>query len=114
MKHEHKALLLETLRRMDALAAFDPPTYWLPWDRERHEEQVAIGPRYGFSDWFGDQPNHVRQRFLRAIYDLQAAGLLVASCRYDGGKMSNVLLTAAGVALARSWATETAPAKESL
>lgn len=85
---EHAAVLLECRRRMRDLETADPP--W--WGRAEWLEQAEHGPFFSVPDWFDTNADHMRMRYLRAIADLDAAGLLVRYCRW-GRKLTSIRLT---------------------
>lgn len=95
MKNEHRQILMECHRRMQALAAGPRPPAWQRWDCERHDEQLENGPHYGCGQWFGDVPEHERQRLRRAIDDLERGGLLTTWSAY-GRRLTSIKLTAEG------------------
>jgi hypothetical protein len=92
---EYNAVLLECLRREEALASAEAPPEWRWWDYEPYLEELEHGPNYSPTSWFGRLPDHERQRYLRAIERLERAGLLT-TWRRRGRKLSNIKLTAVG------------------
>ena len=100
MKPEHEAILAKCLQRQQDIAERDIPAWRLRYDRQLQDEQ-QYGPRYAAGEWFGDIPNYQRQRYLRAIADLEA-GRLIDVYRYGGRRLSNISLTPEGEQLAKS------------
>jgi hypothetical protein len=94
-KPELLALLRECHRRAEELRRADPPPAWRTLEAEEHRLQLEHGPRYSGPAWFGDVPEHERQRYLRAIAELERGGLLEVY-RQWGRRVSHVRLTAEG------------------
>lgn len=99
MKPEHVAILTECLRRMREHAATPRPPAWQKWNTGPFDEQTEHGPEYAAGDWFGEVAEHERQRYRRALADLERGGLLVMHARW-GRRLSHVRLTAEGIAVA--------------
>src|SRR5262249_25878155 len=79
-------------RRMLALETAEPE--W--WERGAWLEQVEHGRALSIPDWFDTDADFMRMRYLRAVADLEAAGLLVRFCRW-GRKLSHIELMAEGM-----------------
>lgn len=97
---EEKEILLATaVRQLDFLTQ---PKRWRPrWEQARHELIAECGPEYSPSQWFGGGeplPEPVRARYLRAVYRLDARGLVMATI--VGERLRHVILTPAGAAVA--------------
>jgi hypothetical protein len=79
------------------------------WERMLWDETREFGPIYLPSDWFGEIPNAIRQRYLRAIAALERAGLVTTWATY-GRRLSRLKLTPVGEAeVERLAATEAKP-----
>ncbi|MBM3996309.1 MAG: hypothetical protein FJ303_19475 [Planctomycetes bacterium] len=102
-KPEHAEILTECRRRMIALETAEPE--W--WEQADWLEQVEHGPTFSIPEWFGTNADYMRMRYLRALADLEAAGLLIRFCRY-GRKLTHVELTAEGMKAAAEMERETA------
>lgn len=102
---EHAAVLLECRRRTLALETDPEPPAWKPWEVAAWLEQAEHGPFFSAPDWFDTNADHMRMRYLRAIADLDAAGLLVRYCRW-GRKLTSIRLTADGMTLAAELETQ--------
>jgi len=99
MRTEHARILIECLARQNAIAATPEPASWEWWNVREHRDCLTYGPRYEPAKWFGGLTNAQRQRYMRAVYDLDAEGLLLAF-KSEGNRLQRVKLTEAGLARA--------------
>src|SRR5262245_41446589 len=77
-----------------------------PWHLEELAVQREHGPAWHAGEWFGpDLPEVKRQRYVRAVKGLAAAGLLVSHKHY--ARLSHVRLTPEGERLARELTSQT-------
>lgn len=113
LKPEHHQILTACRDQMRLLAASKPPAAWKKWEVAEREELLEYGPVYRPTEWFGDMSNAQRQALLRAIYDLEAAGLVAPWAR-RGGKLTNLKLTEAGERLAAGLVDAEAQTTETL
>src|SRR5262249_26263086 len=86
-------ILTRCLELENQLEEREPPAWH--WERNDWEQQVACGPRYLCSRWFGPLSERVRVRYRRAIDRLEERGL-IETHREWGTKLSNLQLTALG------------------
>ena len=101
MKLEYMEILVECFRRMKRHKRTLRPPEWQWWDREPYDERTVHGPEYGCGEWFGVVREHQRQRYRRAIADLERSGLLVTWSRC-GRRLSHVKLTPTGQQVSRA------------
>ena len=98
MKTEHGQILREALRRTRIIESGEPtPGRSFLWQPHIDFEKEH-GPWWHAGKWFGGGerlPEARRQRYVRAVRDLIARGLLVGSSQY-GGKLDHVRLTPEG------------------
>ncbi len=106
LKPEHAEILIECRRRMIALETDPNPSPWKTWEVSARLEQAKHGPFFSVPDWFKTKADHMRMRYLRAIADLEAAGLLVTYRRWER-KLTAIRLTDVGLALSCELATQT-------
>jgi hypothetical protein len=98
MKSTDTRILIECLARENAIAASPARKPW--WGiLDRHDDDVAYGPRYKPSAWFGDLTDAERQHYMRGCYRLSKAGLLLVVAS-TGGRLERIKLTDAGRAAA--------------
>lgn len=71
------------------------------WAREVWEEEVAHGPSYRCSIWFGKQSPARTKKYQRAIVKLEKLGLLIRWGRY-GELTTNLRLSEQGESVAES------------
>ena len=100
LKQEHIDILTECQARQREIKRRKIPDYEFRFNHLLCNER-DFGPRYVPSEWFGDLVNKQRQAYLRAIGDLERAGL-VEVLRSDGGRLTNLRLTAKGLKKAKS------------
>jgi hypothetical protein len=96
---EHADILLECRRRTLALETDPEPPAWKTWEVDDWLEQAEHGPFFSIPSWFDTTADYMRMRYLRAIGDLEGAGLLVTYRRW-GRKLTAFRLTDAGMKLA--------------
>jgi hypothetical protein len=111
MTPQMRAVLLETMRRTDALKVAIPPKKYLRWEYARWEDATTYGPEWHPGEWFAGPEGLTgaeRMRYLRAARDLEDAGLVEIS-RVEGTRQANVKLTPEGELLARRLAGQQAP-----
>jgi len=101
VKPESRQILIECLRRQNAIADSPVPPGWKWWANEARSEQLEFGPRYASGDWFGDVEEHIRVRLRRAIDSLEKGGLLTTHRKHER-RLSHIKLTPAGEELAKS------------
>ena len=95
MRTEHARILVECRARHYAITVAAEPPDWKPYEVREHFDGVEHGPRYLPGEWFGRLSDAERQRYMRAVYDLDAEGLLVAF-KTEGGRLQRIKLTPAG------------------
>jgi hypothetical protein len=106
------ALVLTELSRREAeIAKRKPPPAWKKWEVGAFELDRDFGPKYS-PTWFGDaaETEAGRQRFLRTVYQLERAGLVVL-WRSEAGRLERVQLTAEGRAAVAELAATPAAAE---
>ncbi len=96
---DQQRILSECLQRQRELNVAEEPPQWKFWEMELLADQREHGPMYRFRDWFGDAPELVRQRHRRAIFSLEATGLLTVHRRTEK-RLSNIKLADAGFKIA--------------
>lgn len=92
-------LLLETLARTEALETVEQPPRWAWWKWEPLEQQREHGPRFSGPSWFGSPAAKDRMRFLRALRELERAGLV--QLHRPWGRLVNVKLTDEGIQVSK-------------
>ncbi|HEY1192460.1 MAG TPA: hypothetical protein VGE74_32855 [Gemmata sp.] len=98
---EQQEVLIACAKQMAAIAETPEPPAAHPWAARDLAELREYGPRYMPGQWFGDGapvPEKYRVRYLRAIHELGAAGLLERFT--SNGRLVNVKLTTEGEAAA--------------
>ncbi len=113
LKEQHKAILSECYRRQLALPKKAPPLGgYFGHFRERVRQarvdialadEVKYGPAWSTPTWFGAYSAAERQRYRRALMDLEAAGLVKVTAG-PAGKAAFVRLTPEGERIARGLA----------
>jgi len=81
--------------RQESIQGTPRPADWQSWLIREWEADREHGPRYSPTAWFGELSDAERQNFMRGVYRLAAAGLLVLF-KSEGGKLQRVKLTPAG------------------
>ena len=74
-----REVLLEVARRMREIDDAPEPPAWKTWEVLERRELKTYGPRYSPAVWFGGGrpiPERHRVRYLRALHELAAGGLL--------------------------------------
>jgi len=101
MKLECSQILIECLKRQNAIPASPEPPAWRWWDVRDRDEELEFGPRYASGGWFGGVEEHIRVRLRRAIDSLEKGGLLTTHRKHER-RLSHIKLTPVGTALAKS------------
>jgi hypothetical protein len=98
-----RAVLVETLRRQEALKAQTPPPAWKTWEWEPYDDAQAFGPAWAPGKWFGGPLTDAeRMGFVRAVHALARLGLVEVTRDEPGGhRIAHVMLTPPGVEAAR-------------
>jgi hypothetical protein len=96
MNDTEKLILVELYARELEIAELPDPPAWKRWEVEPLQLDREFGPSYS-PTWFDDltATNAGRQRFLRAIYDLEGRGLLEV-IRSQRGRLERLRTTEAG------------------
>ena len=99
MSPAEQAVLLELYRRTLALRE---PDFFTDRDqiRVRLHEENRYGPRWSTGEWFSPKNEAERQRLVRAMHGIIAAGLAVGTTAYSGRRVVNLQLTDKGRRLA--------------
>jgi hypothetical protein len=99
MRDEHREVLVECLRREQELRETKAPPKWQTWAYDEHVEQLKYGPHFSSAAWFQTDLPHEQRRYLRAVRDLERAGLVETWSRW-GRRLTGLKLTAEGRRLA--------------
>jgi hypothetical protein len=109
---EGSFVLVAAFRRQRDIALAPTPEPWRWWEVAERAEQLAHGPAYRPSEWFGLMtPDRILKRCRRAIARLESAGLIVTWRKY-GGRLSHLKVTPAGERLAQALIAKHEPQAE--
>jgi hypothetical protein len=99
MTIEMRAVLIECLKREEALKTAEPPPEWKWWDYEPYLDELEFGPAWAPAEWFGGNvglTDAQRMRFVRAVHAAATAGLVTITLGPDRRRIAHVQLTEAG------------------
>jgi hypothetical protein len=111
MTTELRAVLIECLKREDALKTAAAPPKWQTWEYEPYLDELEFGPAWAPADWFGGDvglTDAQRMRFVRAVHAAATAGLVTITLGPDGRRIAHVQLTDAGRSQAGAMLSATA------
>lgn len=93
-RRAHQMILFACHVRQMAMKGRHGPPKWRTWARQSWDFARLNGPKYEPSEWFPGIDTAGQKRLLRAIHDLEAAGLLVTAAEWE--RLSHIRLTDAG------------------